>query len=80
MLAWYLCDFSGDRTSISKKPYIFVIFHGKGGGGPDHLSPPLDPAMKSHPLSNVYCAVEWGWQNVDNCIIASLFLLGILFL
>ena len=55
-----------------------IFYGGGGGGGPDHLSPPLDPAMNSHPLLNVYCAVEWGWQNVDNCIIASLFLLGIL--
>ena len=30
--------FQGIRTSIAKKPYIFVIFQG-GGGGPDPLSP-----------------------------------------
>ena len=27
MLAWQICDFQGIRTSIAKKPYIFVIFH-----------------------------------------------------
>ena len=31
--------FQGTRTSIAKKPYIFVIFQGGGRGGPDHLSP-----------------------------------------
>ena len=31
----------GTRTSIAKKPYIFVIFQ----GGPDTLSAPLDPHM-----------------------------------
>ena len=30
MLAWQLCDFQGIRTSIAKKPYIFVIFSGGG--------------------------------------------------
>ena len=36
--------FQGIRTSISKKPYIFVIFRGGGGwgGGPP---PPLNPRM-----------------------------------
>ena len=33
--------FQGIRTSIAKKPYIFVIFK----GGPEPLSPPLDPPM-----------------------------------
>ena len=34
--------FQRTRTSIAKKPYIFVIFQ----GGPDSLSPPpLDPPM-----------------------------------
>ena len=33
----------GTRTSIAKKPLIFVIFQG-GGGGPDPL-PPLDLRM-----------------------------------
>ena len=37
MLAWYLCDFQGIRTSIAKEPYIFVIFQ----GGPDPLPSPL---------------------------------------
>ena len=35
----------GSRTSIARKPYIFVIFQGWGGGGPDPLSPSLDPPM-----------------------------------
>ena len=34
--------FQGIRTSIAKKPYIFVIFE---GGGPEPLSPTLDPRM-----------------------------------
>ena len=34
--------FQGIRTSIAKEPYIFVIFQ---GGGPDPLSPHLDPHM-----------------------------------
>ena len=33
--------FQGILTSIAKIPYIFVIFQ----GGPDPLSPPLDPPM-----------------------------------
>ena len=32
--------FQGIRTFIARKPNIFVIFQG-GGGGPDPLSPPL---------------------------------------
>ena len=35
--------FQGISTSIAKEPYIFVIFQGRGGGGP--LAPPLDPHM-----------------------------------
>ena len=37
MLAWYVIS-QWNRTSIAKKPYIFVIFQ----GGPDPLSSPLD--------------------------------------
>ena len=37
--------FQGIRTSIAKKPYIFVIFQW-GGGGQDRLSHPLDPPVK----------------------------------
>ena len=37
--------FQGIPTSIAKKPSIFVIFQGGGGGGPDSLSPLLDPHM-----------------------------------
>ena len=36
--------FKGIRTSIAKKPFIFVIF--QGGGGLDSLSSPLDPHMR----------------------------------
>ena len=43
MLAWYLCDFQGIRTSIAKKPYIFVIF--QGGWLSEPPCPPLDPRM-----------------------------------
>ena len=35
--------FQGIRTSIARKPYIFVIFQGGGGFGPP--VPPLDPHM-----------------------------------
>ena len=44
MLTWYLCDLQGIWTSIAKKPYIFVIFQG-GGGGQNPLSPLLDQCM-----------------------------------
>ena len=37
-------SFSGIRTDIAKKPYIFVIFQAGGGGVP---CPPLDPPMFS---------------------------------
>ena len=37
-------SFLGFRTSIAKKPFIFVIFQ---GGGRDPLSSPLDPPMTS---------------------------------
>ena len=43
MLAWELCDFSGD-TSIAKKPYIFVIF--RGGG----VEPPVLPSGSAHDM------------------------------
>ena len=36
--------FSGDPDSISKKPYMFVIFWGRGGK-PPVPHPPLDPRM-----------------------------------
>ena len=46
--------FQGIRTSIAKKPYIFVIFQGGGGGGGGGGEggsgppvPPLDPHMHS---------------------------------
>ena len=42
----------GIRTSIAKKPYISVIFQ-PGGGGPDHLSPCLDPRRHRH-LKNLF--------------------------
>ena len=38
--------FQGIRTSIAKKPYVFVIFFsGGGGGGPDPPVPPLNPPV-----------------------------------
>ena len=40
------------RTSIGKKPYIFVIFQ----GGPYPLSPPLDPCMNTH-NGNMKCYI-----------------------
>ena len=39
--------FQGIRTSIAKKPYIFVIF--QGGSGPP-VPPPLDPHLKLEDL------------------------------
>ena len=47
MLAWYMFSFEifyGIWTSIDKKKLYFCDFPG-GGGGPDPLSPPLDPLM-----------------------------------
>ena len=41
MLACKLCVFQGIRTSLAKKPYIYVIFQ-VGGGGPNPCPPPLD--------------------------------------
>ena len=35
MLAWLFVVLQEIRTSIAKKSYIFVIFQGWGGGGPD---------------------------------------------
>ena len=32
--------FSGDKTIIAKKPYMFVIFRGGGGGGGEGVRPP----------------------------------------
>ena len=40
--------FQGIRTSIAKKPYIFVIFQ----GGPDPLSSPLDPSHGSNLINS----------------------------
>ena len=37
-----LCFFQGIQTSKSKKPYIFVIFRGGGGG----VQTPLAPHMR----------------------------------
>ena len=47
---WFICSFvifQGIRTSIAKKPYIFVIFQ----GGLDPLSLPLDLPMISQAKS-----------------------------
>ena len=52
------------RTSITKKPYIFVIF--RGGGGPEPLPPPLDPPMsiESHPVIVICWSMVglWLWR------------------
>ena len=37
--------FQGIQTSIAKKPYIFVIFQGLGGGVP---TPPIPPSGLAH--------------------------------
>ena len=37
--------FQGIRTSIAKKPYIFVIFHGGGG-----MEPPVLPSGSAHDM------------------------------
>ena len=37
--------FQGIRSSIAKKPYIFVIFQGGGGGGSGSPVSTLDPPM-----------------------------------
>ena len=42
--------FQGIRTSIAKKPYIFVIFQ-RGSGPP---APPLDPPMLLHVICGSY--------------------------
>ena len=39
------------RTSIAKKPYIFVIFQ----GGPDLVHPPLDLRMKC--MAGILCYI-----------------------
>ena len=57
MLAWWLYDFKGIRTSIAKKTYIFVIFQG-GGGGSDPLFPPLDPHMPCIEFCGLVLAAE----------------------
>ena len=54
----WICSFvifKGIRNSIAKKPYIFVIYQG-GGGGPNPLSPPLDPPMLL--VIRVYVSVD----------------------
>ena len=38
-------SFSGIRTSITKNPYMLVIFQGGGGGGSVPPVPTLDPPM-----------------------------------
>ena len=40
--------FQGIRTSIAKKPCIFMFFQGVKVGSPDPLSSPLNPRMGSH--------------------------------
>ena len=46
--------FQGIWTSIAKKPYIFVIFQGEGGGSePPDPPPPLDSHMTFDPRLNI---------------------------
>ena len=55
----YFVIFQGTRTSIAKKPYSFVIFHG-GIPSPCTSPPPLDPLMMS-------CSVScWILTEQDN--------------
>ena len=51
MLAWLLCDFSGDPDQYCKETLYFYDF----SGGPDPLSPALDPPMK---VRQVACEME----------------------
>ena len=37
------CDFSGDPDQYCKETLYFFLFFQVGGGGPNPLSPPLDP-------------------------------------
>ena len=54
--------YSGNPTSIAKKPYIFVIFQGGGVSGPP--VPPLDPLMTLHwELDKMF--LIHGWQSVE---------------
>ena len=59
------------RTSIAKKPYIFVIFQGRGSEPP----PPLDPSMKFNMLwhskaaqSNQLTHILYAVQLFFNCM------------
>ena len=61
MLDRQLCDFKGIRTSIAKEPYIFVIYQ---VGGPDPLSPPLDPPMMLQLVIRVYVSVDESSSSV----------------
>ena len=44
--AGLVADFSGDLDSVSKKPYIFVIFQRGSGPMPPH--PPPAPSGSEH--------------------------------
>ena len=46
-LTWKFCDFQGIRTSIAKKPFIFVIFQGD-----------LDPLPSSESAHEDHVAIE----------------------
>ena len=49
--------FTGDPDQHCLETLYFVIFQGKwGGGGPDPLSPALDPRMVMH---NAYTLHNW---------------------
>ena len=59
MLAWQLVIFQGIRTSIAKKPYIFVIFQEGGWSGP-----PCPPPGFAHGHNSFCCshARTHGWD------------------
>ena len=67
-----LCFFFQEtRTSIAKKPYIFVNFQG-GGGGSGHRAPTLNPHMAWEML--LLIITDWHWiyestvlQRQPNC-------------
>ena len=55
--------FQGIRTSIAKKPYIFVIFQG-GVGGLDPLCTPLDLRMLDALILKFHFIVLASYTNV----------------
>ena len=57
MLAWYLCDFSGDPDSgpvLLRNPILLCIFRGGGGGwgGVGGSGPPVHPL--DQPMNGIF--------------------------